>query len=134
MLQLFSPQTRCTTWRKLWLWLAEAQKELGLDISDDAIDQMRAHLSLTDHDFEVAAVEEKKRRHDGQRKRSLFYTDFILIPGVSDGSCACIWTKRSCCCRHYSLGSYISLCHGQRGLDSDTADIGYAASKASSCD
>lgn len=69
MLQLFSPQVRSTTWRKLWLWLAEGEKELGLDISDEAIEQMKAHLSLTDQDFEVAATEEKKRRHDGQQIR-----------------------------------------------------------------
>lgn len=51
----------------MWLWLAEGEKELGLDISDEAIKQMKSHLSLTDHDFEVAATEEKKRRHDGQQ-------------------------------------------------------------------
>lgn len=64
MLQLFSPQTRSATWRKLWIWLAEGEKELGLDISDEAISQMKAHVTLTSDDFETAAVEEKKRRHD----------------------------------------------------------------------
>lgn len=64
MLRLFSPQTRASTWRQLWVWLAEGEKELGLDISDDAIAQMKAHLVLTDEDFKTAAVEEKRRRHD----------------------------------------------------------------------
>lgn len=64
MLQLFSPRTRASTWRQLWVWLAEAGKELGLNISDGAIAQMRAHVLVTDTDFEVAAIEEKKRRHD----------------------------------------------------------------------
>lgn len=64
MLSLFSPRTRATTWRQLWTWLAEAQKELGLNISDEAIAQMRSHLVLTDADFEIAAIEEKRRRHD----------------------------------------------------------------------
>lgn len=41
------------------MWLAEAEKELGLDISDEAIAQMKAHVTMTDNDFEVAAVEEK---------------------------------------------------------------------------
>lgn len=77
MLHLFSPQVRSTTWRKLWLWLAEGEKELGLDISGKAIDQMKAHLSLTDQDFEVAAIEEKKRRHDGQQSWS---TTTMLYP------------------------------------------------------
>ena len=44
---------------RLWVWLAEAEKELGLDISDEAISQMKANLTMTDKDFEVAAVEEK---------------------------------------------------------------------------
>lgn len=64
MLQLFSPRTRASTWRQLWVWLAEAGKELGLNISDEAIAQMRAHVLVTDTDFEIAAIEEKRRRHD----------------------------------------------------------------------
>lgn len=65
MSQLFSQRSRHSTWRKLWLFLAESEKELGIEnISDEAIGQMRAHLMVTDEDFEVARVEEKKRRHD----------------------------------------------------------------------
>ncbi|KAF4332552.1 adenylosuccinate lyase [Fusarium beomiforme] len=65
MSQLFSQRSRHSTWRKLWLLLAESEKELGIDtITDEALEQMRAHLILTDEDFKVAAVEEKKRRHD----------------------------------------------------------------------
>ena len=64
MLSLFSPRTRASTWRQLWIWLAEAQKELGLSISDQAIAQMRNHQVMTDADFETAAVEERRRRHD----------------------------------------------------------------------
>lgn len=64
MLQLFSPRTRSSTWRQLWVWLAEAGKELGLDISDEAIAQMKTHMVMTDTDFETAAIEEKRRRHD----------------------------------------------------------------------
>lgn len=64
MLKLFSPRTRASTWRQLWVWLAEAGKELGLNISDEAIAQMQAHVTVTDADFEIAAIEEKRRRHD----------------------------------------------------------------------
>lgn len=65
MSQLFSQRSRHSTWRKLWLYLAEAEKELGIDtISDEALKQMREHLMVTDEDFEVARVEEKRRRHD----------------------------------------------------------------------
>lgn len=65
MSQLFSQRSRHSTWRKLWLYLAEAEKELGIEtISDEALKEMREHLMVTDQDFEIARVEEKKRRHD----------------------------------------------------------------------
>ncbi|KAH6895883.1 L-Aspartase-like protein [Thelonectria olida] len=65
MMTLFSQRSRCSTWRKLWLGLAEAEVELGITIiTPEALDQMRAHLTLTDADFEAARVEEKIRRHD----------------------------------------------------------------------
>ena len=64
MLTLFSPRTRFSTWRSLWIWLAQAEKELGLDISDDAISQMKAAAIITDPEFKVAAEEERRRRHD----------------------------------------------------------------------
>ncbi|CAZ79672.1 unnamed protein product [Tuber melanosporum] len=64
MAQLFSNKIRFRTWRQLWVWLAKAEKQLGLPISDEAIAQMEAHLDLTDEDFKVAAEEEKRRRHD----------------------------------------------------------------------
>jgi adenylosuccinate lyase len=64
MLELFSARTRSTTWRQLWIWLAEAEKELGLPIPDGAIEEMQARVEVTDEDLKVAAAEEKIRRHD----------------------------------------------------------------------
>ncbi|WWC73717.1 adenylosuccinate lyase [Kwoniella pini CBS 10737] len=64
MSKLFSSGTRFGTWRKLWLNLAIAEKELGLEISDKAIEQMKANLDLDEAQMKVAAEEEKKRRHD----------------------------------------------------------------------
>ncbi|KAJ5641124.1 Adenylosuccinate lyase Ade13 [Penicillium herquei] len=64
MKYLFSPRMRFSTWRKLWIWLAESQKELGLPISDEGLEQMRAHATIQDDEFAVAAEEEKRRRHD----------------------------------------------------------------------
>ncbi|PPQ65525.1 hypothetical protein CVT26_000482 [Gymnopilus dilepis] len=64
MANLFSPAKRFSTWRQLWLNLAIAEKQLGLPISDEAIEQMKANLNLTPEQFEIAAKEEKKRRHD----------------------------------------------------------------------
>ena len=62
MLRLWSAQTRYGLWRRLWLALAEAEKELGVPIPDEAIVQMRAHLD--DVDFESVAVYERRFRHD----------------------------------------------------------------------
>lgn len=64
MAVLFSPKTRSTTWRYLWLWLAKAEKQLGVDISDEAIAQMEAAVEVDEEDLKVAAEEEKRRRHD----------------------------------------------------------------------
>ncbi len=62
MSRIFSPGAKFETWRRLWLWLAEEERRLGLPVSDDAISQMRAHLS--DIDFAAAAAEEARTRHD----------------------------------------------------------------------
>ncbi|KAL6308773.1 adenylosuccinate lyase [Sparassis latifolia] len=64
MAHLFSPANRFHTWRKLWLNLAVAEKELGLSISAQAIEEMKENLYLDAKQFEIAAQEEKKRRHD----------------------------------------------------------------------
>jgi adenylosuccinate lyase len=62
MAQLFSPQKKFSTWRRLWLELARAEKKLGLDIKQTQIDQMAKHLD--DIDYATAARYEKKFRHD----------------------------------------------------------------------
>jgi adenylosuccinate lyase len=62
MLELWSPRKRYGLWRRLWLALAEAQKELGVPIPDEAITQMRAHLD--DIDFDVVTAYERRFRHD----------------------------------------------------------------------
>ena len=64
MSYLFSQRSRCSTWRRLWLHLAEAERALGIEtITLEAVDEMRAHLHVTDSDFEVVRIEEKRRRH-----------------------------------------------------------------------
>ncbi len=63
MLYLFSPDKKFSTWRRLWIALARAEKELGLtQITDEMIAEMEAHI--TDINYDVAAEEEKKLRHD----------------------------------------------------------------------
>ena len=62
MAEIFSARRKFETWRLLWLWLAEEEQRLGLPISDEAIRQMRAHL--TDIDFDAVARAEERIRHD----------------------------------------------------------------------
>jgi len=62
MAELFSDQRRFSTWRRLWVALAEAQRELGLDIRPEQIEQLRAHVD--DIDFEAARAHERRLRHD----------------------------------------------------------------------
>ena len=62
MLELWSAAKRHGLWRQLWLALAEAEKELGVPIPDEAIAQMKAHLD--DIDFDVVAAYERRFRHD----------------------------------------------------------------------
>lgn len=62
MLQLWSPASRYGLWRRLWLALAESERDLGVDIPEAAIAEMRAHLD--DIDFAAVAKYEKRFRHD----------------------------------------------------------------------
>jgi adenylosuccinate lyase len=62
MQAIWSPHRKFTTWRQLWLALAEAQRELGLEITDQQLNQLREHQD--DIDFAAAAEYEKKLRHD----------------------------------------------------------------------
>lgn len=62
MQYVFSANMKFTTWRRLWLSLAKAEKALGLDITDAQIAEMAAHLD--DVDYEVAEAREKEVRHD----------------------------------------------------------------------
>lgn len=59
---VFSPDFKFSTWRKLWVALAESEKELGLAITDEQISEMKAHTEDIDYDRE--AEYEKKLRHD----------------------------------------------------------------------
>ncbi|MEC9492254.1 adenylosuccinate lyase [Flexistipes sp.] len=62
MQYIFSPHKKFTTWRKLWIALAEAEKELGLNITDEQIDEMKRNIENIDFDY--AKEKEKEFRHD----------------------------------------------------------------------
>ncbi|CAD5124467.1 DgyrCDS12749 [Dimorphilus gyrociliatus] len=62
MANIFSEQYRYSTWRKLWCWLAKGQQSLGLKITNEQIREMESNVQNID--FEKAAAEERKCRHD----------------------------------------------------------------------
>jgi len=62
MQHIFSQDKKFRTWRRLWLALAETEKELGLDITDEQIEELKSHLD--DINYDVAKAREKEVRHD----------------------------------------------------------------------
>lgn len=62
MQYIFSPDMKFRTWRRLWVALAETEKELGLAITEEQIDELKSHL--TDINYDVAIAREKEVRHD----------------------------------------------------------------------
>jgi len=62
MQELFSPDMKFRTWRRLWIALAEAEKELGLNITDEQIEELKKYKD--DINYDVAEMKEKEFRHD----------------------------------------------------------------------
>lgn len=62
MLELFSPDTRYQTWRRLWVSLARAEMELGLPITQQQVAELEEHI--TDIDYDCVSKREKEVRHD----------------------------------------------------------------------
>ena len=62
MNEVWSADEKYSTWRKLWVALAETEKELGINITDEQIEEMKAHIN--DIDYDVVAKREKECRHD----------------------------------------------------------------------
>ena len=62
MQYIFSPDMKFKTWRKLWIALAETEKELGLNITDEQIAELKEHAE--DINYDVAKAREKVVRHD----------------------------------------------------------------------
>ena len=62
MLYLFSADKKFTTWRRLWVALARAEMELGLPVTAEQVAELESHIN--DINYDVAASEEKKLRHD----------------------------------------------------------------------
>ena len=65
MQYIFSPDKKFKTWRKLWIALAETEKELGLDITQEQIDELKAHAE--DINYDVAKEREKLNQMSSSR-------------------------------------------------------------------
>ncbi len=91
---IWSPQKKHSTWRRLWLALAESEKELGLDITDEQIAQMREHLD--DIDFEAVEAKEKELRHDVMSHIHVFGLSCPLaMPIIHLGATSCFVTDNT---------------------------------------
>ena len=62
MQRIFSPDRKFTTWRRLWVALAESEMEMGLPVTREQVEQLRAHIE--DIDYEAARRHEERTRHD----------------------------------------------------------------------
>ena len=80
MQRIFSPARRFGTWRRLWIALAESEAELGLNISGEALEQMRAAVDKLD--LNKAAEYEKRFRHDVMAHVHLFGDDAPAAKGI----------------------------------------------------
>ena len=76
MQYIFSPDKKFRTWRKLWIALAETEKELGLDITDEQIAELKANAE--DINYDVAKAREKEVRHDVMSSSNLKLIEFLI--------------------------------------------------------
>lgn len=94
MAELWGEQRRIATWRRLWLYLAECERELGLAISEEQIDEMRRHLDSID--FAKAARYERELRHDVMAHVHAFGDDCPLArPIIHWGATSCYVTDNA---------------------------------------
>jgi adenylosuccinate lyase len=64
MQSVWSPRRKFETWRRLWVALAEAERDLGLPVTDEQVEALRASVVMTEDDFARAAEHERRFRHD----------------------------------------------------------------------
>ncbi len=94
MSRIFSPATRFRTWRRLWIALADAQRELGLAIPGEAVEQMRA--AEADIDLDRAVELERELRHDVMAHVRLFGEDAPAAAGwIHAGATSCFVTDNA---------------------------------------
>jgi adenylosuccinate lyase len=85
---IWSPAMKFTTWRKLWTALATSEQELGLEITDEQLEEMRS--KMYDIDFELAAKKESEFRHDVMGHVHAFGTQApSAMPVIHLGATSC---------------------------------------------
>ena len=90
----WSPQKKHSTWRRLWLALAQSEQELGLDITDEQLTQMASHLD--DIDFDMAKAKEAELRHDVMSHIHTFGTQCpAAMPIIHLGATSCFVTDNT---------------------------------------
>ena len=90
----WSPQHKHSTWRRLWVALAESEKELGLPITEEQINQMKAHLD--DIDFEAVSKKEAELRHDVMSHIHVFGAQCpAAMPIIHLGATSCFVTDNT---------------------------------------
>ena len=99
MKYLFSPDMKFKTWRRLWIALAESEMELGLPVTQEQVDELKAHAE--DINYEVAEERERLVRHDvmshvyayGQQWPTLAFTHFRAAQPTTVGKRATLWMQ-----------------------------------------
>ncbi len=94
MSYLWSPQFKHSTWRRLWVALAESECKLGLDITEEQVKELAAHVD--DIDFEAVAAKEKELRHDVMSHIHVFGTLCpAAMPIIHLGATSCFVTDNT---------------------------------------
>ncbi|CAN6600500.1 hypothetical protein TRVA0_001S08944 [Trichomonascus vanleenenianus] len=97
MAALFSPRTRYSTWRELWYNLAIAEKELGITaVTDEALEQMKKHLIISDEEIDAATKQEAIVRHDVMAHVHVFGQSAPAAAGIIHlGATSCFVTDNA---------------------------------------
>ena len=119
----WSPQHKHSTWRRLWVALAESEKELGLPITEEQINQMKAHLD--DIDFEAVSKKEAELRHDVMSHIHVFGAQCpAAMPIIHLGATSCFVTDNTeIIDKAFSSAAYGYLAKGRMLCTVTTPDV-----------
>ena len=94
MARLWSDQRKFSTWRQLWVWLAQSEQELGLSITDQQLAELESHIETID--FAAAADYEQRLRHDVMAHVHAYADDCPTARGIIHwGATSCFVTDNT---------------------------------------